>query len=379
MTTHVFIVDERTFKCHLEYLFVGTGSRDNDVDFNNSSTTNLHFGVENMLVGMMADGCRLREGDFVLFYLQAQGTKEGKFYGIFKVKNDGVFIDNKGDSQYLYNELGKNLTFRKHITPFRVYPEGVTEWEALDEIKNTPAPCQMIWSLIYRKLKGNRGNTMVTIFEAEKLFDLIRNKNNNTTISNTEGLSFDGQKIINSESKKYNGTIQRSINILPRLIDKYNRDRAHEAHLQMIITQNIGCGTIPSLDSALNANRDNIEWIGNEVSCGVGMQRIDIMLSQKIDDTQRNIIPIELKAVPSTMDNIRQINRYIDWIEQYYNPNRPSLICPTLICKKHLPLDSELKSEFHKFNELGRERYQPLTYIEYEINNSNIIFNKVSY
>ena len=122
---------------------------------------------------------------------------------------------------------------------------------------------------------------MVTIFEAEKLFDLIRNKNNNTTISNTEGLSFDGQKIINSESKKYNGTIQRSINILPRLIDKYNRDRAHEAHLQMIITQNIGCGTIPSLDSALNANRDNIEWIGNEVSCGVGMQRIDIMLSQK--------------------------------------------------------------------------------------------------
>ena len=139
----------------------------------------------------------------------------------------------------------------------------------------------MIWSLIYRKLKGNRGNTMVTIFEAEKLFDLIRNKNNNTTISNTEGLSFDGQKIINSESKKYNGTIQRSINILPRLIDKYNRDRAHEAHLQMIITQNIGCGTIPSLDSALNANRDNIEWIGNEVSCGVGMQRIDIMLSQK--------------------------------------------------------------------------------------------------
>ena len=79
------------------------------------------------------------------------------------------------------------------------------------------------------------------------------------------------------------------------------------------------------------------------------------------------------------MDNIRQINRYIDWIEQYYNPNRPSLICPTLICKKHLPLDSELKSEFHKFNELGRERYQPLTYIEYEINNSNIIFNKVSY
>ena len=86
MTTHVFIVDERTFKCHLECLFVGTGSRDNDVDFNNSSTTNLHFGVENMLVGMMADGCRLREGDFVLFYLQAQGTKRANSMAFSKLK-----------------------------------------------------------------------------------------------------------------------------------------------------------------------------------------------------------------------------------------------------------------------------------------------------
>ena len=35
MTTHVFIVDETTFKCHLNYLFAGTGAKDKDVDFNN--------------------------------------------------------------------------------------------------------------------------------------------------------------------------------------------------------------------------------------------------------------------------------------------------------------------------------------------------------
>ena len=37
MTTHVFIVDENTFKYHLEYLFAGTGSKDNKIDFNNVS------------------------------------------------------------------------------------------------------------------------------------------------------------------------------------------------------------------------------------------------------------------------------------------------------------------------------------------------------
>ena len=33
MTTHVFIVDSTTFKIHLEYLFAGTGAKDNKVDF----------------------------------------------------------------------------------------------------------------------------------------------------------------------------------------------------------------------------------------------------------------------------------------------------------------------------------------------------------
>ena len=70
------------------------------------------------------------------------------------------------------------MTFRTLIEPAKVYAEGVTEWEALDEIKNIQSPNQMLWSLIYRKLKGNRGNTMITIYEAERLCQLIRDKNN---------------------------------------------------------------------------------------------------------------------------------------------------------------------------------------------------------
>ena len=39
MTTHVFIVDAITFKVHLEYLFAGTGAKENHVDFNNGPNT----------------------------------------------------------------------------------------------------------------------------------------------------------------------------------------------------------------------------------------------------------------------------------------------------------------------------------------------------
>lgn len=74
MTTHVFIVDDNTFKYHLEYLFAGTGAKGKKIDFNNSSKTKLYagrkFAGENSLVGMMADGCRVRKDDNIIFYLQ---------------------------------------------------------------------------------------------------------------------------------------------------------------------------------------------------------------------------------------------------------------------------------------------------------------------
>lgn len=148
MTTHVFIVDETTFKYHLEYLFAGTGAGDKNVDFNNSKTTELHHATEAGLVGMMADGCRVRKNDLIIFYLQATFYHEGMFYGIFQAVTDGIFLDRNNNRQFLHNELGKSLTFRLEIKPYEVYAKGVTEWGALDEIKNIKSTNQMLWSLI---------------------------------------------------------------------------------------------------------------------------------------------------------------------------------------------------------------------------------------
>lgn len=94
MTTHVFIVDTNTFRYHVEYLFAGTGAKDTYVDFNNSYTTSLNHATENNLVRMISDSQRVRKGDFVVFYLQqnySENVYEGKFYGIFKIKEDLSF------------------------------------------------------------------------------------------------------------------------------------------------------------------------------------------------------------------------------------------------------------------------------------------------
>jgi len=388
MTTHVFIVDSTTFKLHLEYLFAGTGARDNKIDFNDNPDTSLHATTENMLIGMIADGSRIRRGDQIIFYLQQEFSKkifEGKFFGIFKAKNDWSFLDNNDRQQYLKNELGKSLTFRTLIEPHKIYAEGVTEWEALDEIKNMTSPNQMLWSLIYRKLKGNRGNTMITTYEAERLAQLIRNKNDRTELSyQNKGLSFDAveQKIVclNEKPKTYAGR-QEEINLLPRLIAKYKAGNSFESHLQAYITKNLGKGTNVSLDETI-LNDSQIEWLGNEVSCGVGMQRIDVMPSV-VQNEQRILIPVELKAVEADERNIIQIQRYVDWIEQYYIPNRQSDIQPVLVAKKienkQANTYRRLVDNFNRFNQTNINRCAHLKCVEFKLDDDDLSFEVVSY
>ncbi len=389
MTTHVFIVDSKTFKLHLEYLFAGTGAKDNHIDFNNSETTTLHHTKENILAGMIADANRIRRGDQIIFYLQQDFSKkifEGKFFGIFTAKSDWSFLDNNDHNQYLGNELGKSLTFRTIIEPYKVYSEGVTEWEALDEIKNIQSPNQMLWSLIYRKLKGNRGNTMITIYESERLCQLIRDKNSRQEIDvNNRKLTFDqdSQKIILT-SENINDYIGRreEMDLLPRLMAKYQENKSFETHLQAYIVRNIGKGVNESLDNYVLGQNLEFEWLGNEVSCGVGMQRIDIMISTNIND-QRILIPVELKSVEADVVNVKQIQRYIDWIEQYYTPNRQSDIQPVLISKKINSKSTEkyqrIIATFNDFNTQNSRRCSNLKYIEYHLEDDNLIFEEINY
>lgn len=375
MTTHVFIVDAITFKYHLEYMFIGTGMREIILDFNHKPITQLATQTENTILGIVADFSRVEIGDLIIFYLQQNyslGIDEGKFFGLFKVKSK-FFFDNNDEQQYLKQELNKSLTFRCLIEPEKVYGKGVTEWEALDEIKTIQSPNQMLWSLIYRKLKGNRGNTMITIYESKRLISLIRDKNLKQNINGIY-FSFDlkNQEIIPISAHHIYEGRQERFNILPRLVYKHSRNNQFEAHLQAYILQFI-------YETQLFGILENqpIEWLGNEVSCGVGMQRIDIMLS--LAENPRKIIPIELKSVCVYAEILGQIQRYIDWLEQYYIPNRPSDIQPMIICRETANKDSICYQEFYqqaqRFNE--KNNILPLMYVEFKIQDYSIIFNQV--
>ena len=124
----------------------------------------------------------------------------------------------------------------------------------------------------------------------------------------------------------------------------------------------------------------NLEWLGNEVSCGVGMQRIDIVCAYTKDD-KRFVVPIELKAVEVYPNIVKQIKRYVDWIKLYYQPNNEvRYIQPVVIAPKCINKNSKNYVEFIQkvqgFNQ--QEGVLPIKYIEFFIDN-DIHFNNIDY
>lgn len=168
---------------------------------------------------------------------------------------------------------------------------------------------------------------------------------------------------------------------MPRLIRKSTERKSFEAHLQAYIVKSIGKEINNSLDNIILNNRA-IEWIGDEVSCGVGMQRIDVLLSV-VNNNQRVVIPIELKAGEANERNVIQIQRYVDWIEQYYIPNRQSDIQPVLVSKKiankRIEKHRKIIASFNQFNTTNEVRCERLKYIEFDIQNNDLVFEEVSY
>ena len=293
-----------------------------------------------------------------------------------------LFLDNGGNTQFLLKELGKSLTFRVRIEPDAVYPQGVTEWHALDEIRNISTPYQMLWSLIYRKLKGNRGCTMITPYEEDALCELIRKQNNHKALS-CKGRILDlnlasREIVVHSDSSSdfaYMGAAEE-FSMLPRIMEKNARGQSFEVHLQSHIIGNFG--NSGDLLSRILLGKAKPEWLGNEVSCGVGMQRIDLMVSySKGGNGMRHVMPIELKSVKASADNLRQIQRYVDWIQQYYIPNCRSVISPVLITKAGGMLPSDFAERVRRFNnENAGDICEPLRMVEFSVGSGGISYEE---
>ena len=372
--THIFIVNKNTFKYHLEYLFAGTGAKDKLSTFLTDASLNYPSTTERMLVGMIADISRIRIDDKVVFYLQSAGGNPGMFFGVFKVISN-PFFDENDESNYLSNYMNKGLSFRVLLKADEVYAKGITEHEYLDSLAGKNSPCDLCWSLIYRKLKGNRGCTMIMDYEFDDLLIKLRLKNDNTSLVG-DSFTFDSSSfeiVVTNKGNTYVGKKNR-LDILPRLLYKAERGNAFESHLQAYIMQN--------LDSILSKEliflKEYPVWIGNEVSCGVGMQRIDVMIKQK-SNHDIYIRLIELKDEAPYLGIItNQIPWYLEWLSYYVLPKYTQKlvhVIPTIIGSGRIP--DTIRSDYENFTyHIPGVDVANLEYFGFDTTATNIIFTR---
>ena len=146
----------------------------------------------------------------------------------------------------------------------------------------------MLWSLIYRKLKGNRGCTPITIYESQRLCNLIRTKNNRKTLEiNEKQLTFDKDleeiKLLNSSCPEYRGR-RAGLNVLPRLIKKYKENKQFEHHLEALISKNLGSSILTALDNILLENNIIDIDLATKLKKAKGMKNIISHQYGNVDD-----------------------------------------------------------------------------------------------
>lgn len=309
--THLFIVNCKTFKVHLEYLFAGTGASDVSTDFIFDSSIKIHTQDEKRSIGMITDVSRIRKGDKIIFFV----TGISKFYGIFEAASE-LFIDPNDDNNYLYNELGKILTYRILIKPFKVFEKGLSEYDFLDSLEGLNYPDEICWSLIYRKLGGNRGCTMITDQEFE-LFQKRISVNNTILNSNYYSFNESARIIVPCEiAHEYCGRQNISFfkSLKQNAITKYKNKKAFEHYIQYFCINSLKTPNCCLLQPNLP-----LVWIGNEVMCSVGEHRIDALAIQESNDFI-HITLIEMKDEKINDYIYWQIYNYLKWIKDYITP-----------------------------------------------------------
>lgn len=366
MTTHVFIVNEDSFPVHLNYLFAGTGAGEKDSH-----------------IGLLADIKRVRENDYVIFYLERVG-----FLGLFQI--GGIPFKDTSKPTYLQNELKKKLIYRVKIKPYKVYPKYVSEWEALDKL---PLYAQdVIWSLVYRKLKGNRGCTPINLQESEKLIKMIEDANYGNYLMQNKGQSFTYTKKkseieVKNRRFQYSGVQDPTEDVLSKMVALDKQNRKFEDSLQVYFTENIGRSS--KLEPICGKN-NKIIWIGNEVACGVGMQKIDIftITSDKRENKQFNLV--ELKCAPAYPEIIYQLQRYVDWTSSYIKGAVNSNIQPVVVTrrivngfsKKGKPLKVKIERDktggaLRAFN--SRHIAKKVRWFEFDFVHNDLVFEEINY
>ncbi|SMN00734.1 hypothetical protein SPONL_1532 [uncultured Candidatus Thioglobus sp.] len=319
MATHILTVTKRTFKIHLNYMFIGTGK-------NNSPHQ----------PSALADILGVRDNDNIIFYVMNVG-----FFGIFKAIG-GVFYEyDATNQQYLGIEIGdKTLTYRVKIKPHEVYETPISEWDMMENPDNVEQQSifNMQWSWIFKKLNASRGCLAIDSHEFQLLKKMFSRKNNK--LPNINNYDYINGKIIKLDnSLSYDNS---KTNIQPRSNSRIFKIKKEE-DLRILFTAKSGSNLI--LNKVLNPSENGlVNFISNEVLCSFSERKMDLLLGT---DKEKCLL-IELKNEFVYNKNIyNQIKEYARWVSSYKLFYKE--IIPVLILKEAKIMAKRKGAKYFKY------------------------------
>jgi hypothetical protein len=155
--------------------------------------------------------------------------------------------------------------------------------------------------------------------------------------------------------------------------------RAFENLLQLYFIENIGFRR--DLEPIVGGN---VVWFGNEVACGVGMQKMDLLVINE-HGGRREYRIIELKDEPVKPDVVDQIEYYVNWASQRsgrhlldaYEWNiQPVIVAP----RRSIGTWRSVVEAFRAFRRYNQKNISlPILYFEFSCRDRSIVFEEVSY
>ena len=212
---------------------------------------------------------------------------------------------------------------------------------------------------------------------------MIRNKNNGRAIANSEsnrGFDWDvNQRKIILTSNRQSYVYQRNFNFntIEKIFNSKQTNRAYEIYIQLYFVENIGINT--EIGPIVG---NNIIWFGNEVACGVGMQKIDLLTICKRGE-RNEFRMIEFKDEPIAAEIIDQIEYYVNWGSQDQGRHLDGAyswnIRPVIVAPPHKTANwQSIINAFKNYND--KHISLPLDYFEFHLFSANQIrFEKVNY
>jgi hypothetical protein len=305
----------------------------------------------------------VHRGDDILFYLErpAHDSKRegGHFFGIFECASEAPFFEPAGD--YLRDELGMSIGYRLMICPRHVYSRGLTEWHMMDEMGQFRDVHDVPWTLIYRKMTAGRGCTPLLPHEADAIRRMLDLRNGGQQLE-PRGVGFSSgllALIDGAESTPYGGRTDEVPDIRERLTGLFGTSRKCELHLQAYLMQELGRNA--DLTSLFFPNVD-LKWIGNEIYCGAGMQKIDLLAYTSNDAGNRFVHLFELKDGAADESAAAQLNRYVKWLRAHIPGIVPQQIIPTIVSREATDgFHSELRTCLRGH---GIEAYREIRYTD---------------